>query len=84
MADENPGGVSPRIEPSRHESDIRIDGMACASCAARIDELLNAIDGVTASVDFARSRATVTCTGAVTAAQLVTVIEEAGYKAEIG
>jgi Cu+-exporting ATPase len=84
MADENPGEVSPRIDPSGPGSDIRIDGMACVSCAVRVEELLNAVDGVTAFVDFARSRATVTLTGAVTPAQLVTVIEEAGYKAAIG
>jgi Cu+-exporting ATPase len=34
-------------------TELRIGGMTCASCAARIERKLNKIDGVVATVNFA-------------------------------
>ncbi|UQX10535.1 heavy metal translocating P-type ATPase [Candidatus Mycobacterium methanotrophicum] len=68
---------------SSREVQILVDGMSCASCAARLEKRLNGIDGVTASVNFATSKANVTYTGAVTPEQLVATVGEAGYKAEL-
>ena len=39
--------------------ELPIEGMSCASCAARVDRKLNELAGVTASVDFATERASV-------------------------
>ena len=39
--------------------DLAIEGMTCASCAARIEKRLNRIDGVTATVNYATERARV-------------------------
>ncbi|HEY1920556.1 MAG TPA: cation-translocating P-type ATPase [Streptosporangiaceae bacterium] len=61
--------------------EFAVGGMTCASCAARVERQLNRLDGVTASVSYATERAYVTATGGRTPADLVTVIESAGYTA---
>jgi Cu+-exporting ATPase len=63
--------------------ELQIGGMTCASCAARIEKKLNKIDGVTATVNFATEKAHVDYVGDVSPDQLVAVVEEAGYKAEL-
>jgi cation transport ATPase len=40
--------------------ELEIGGMTCASCAARIEKKLNRLDGVTATVNYATEKATVT------------------------
>ena len=40
--------------------EIVIGGMTCASCAARVERKLNALDGVAATVNYATERARVT------------------------
>ena len=48
------------IAGSRHKATIDIEGMSCASCAARIGKALNDTEGVLeASVNFATGKATV-------------------------
>lgn len=37
--------------------DLEVTGMSCAACAARLEKVLNRQDGLTASVNFASSRA---------------------------
>jgi len=39
--------------------DVPIDGMTCASCAARVERSLNRLDGVSATVNVATEIATV-------------------------
>ncbi len=63
--------------------DISIDGMTCASCAARIEQKLNKLDGVTATVNFATEKARVEFGDDVTPEQLVATVEEAGYRAHL-
>ena len=65
------------------EMELSIGGMTCAACAARVEKKLNAIDGVTATVNLATERATVTVPAAVPAQQLVDAVEQAGYHAEM-
>ena len=57
--------------------------MTCAACAARIEKKLNRLDGVTATVNYATSKATVhvddpTATGVE---RLVSTVEDLGYGA---
>ena len=61
--------------------ELTIGGMTCASCAARIEKKLNKVDGVTAAVNFATAKASVSVPGSVTAEDLVRVVEQAGYTA---
>ncbi|HEX2130789.1 MAG TPA: heavy metal translocating P-type ATPase [Actinophytocola sp.] len=62
--------------------DLLIGGMTCGSCAARVEEHLNGIDGVTATVNYATEKARVSHTAAVTPADVVAAIEEIGYTAK--
>lgn len=60
-----------------------VDGMTCSSCAARIERQLNRLDNVTATVSYATGRAYVTGAGGRRPADLISVIETAGYAAEL-
>ena len=66
-------------------TELRLDleGMTCASCAARIEKSLNRLDGVEATVNFATEQATVDCDPAVSVDQLVGAVESAGYHAHV-
>jgi Cu+-exporting ATPase len=63
--------------------EISIGGMTCASCAARIERKLNELDGVEASVNYATEKARVSYPGNLTPADLVKVVEDTGYTAEL-
>ena len=62
---------------------LELEGMTCASCAARIEKKLNRLDGVEATVNFAAEQATVECAEAVPVEQLVAAVESAGYGARV-
>ena len=62
-------------------AELAIGGMTCASCAARIERKLNGLDGVSAAVNFATETARVTFPATVTAEDLVSAVEQAGYTA---
>jgi Cu+-exporting ATPase len=61
---------------------LDLEGMTCASCAARIEKRLNKLDGVTATVNFATEQATVHCSD-VPVEQLVAAVESTGYRAHL-
>ncbi len=63
--------------------ELSIDGMTCASCAARVEKKLNKLDGVTATVNFATEKARVEYGGDVTPEQLVATVDDAGYQAHL-
>src|SRR6476469_2688790 len=62
--------------------ELVIGGMTCASCAARIAEHLNGIDGVEASVNYATEKARVTLTADISAERVIAAVEEIGYSAK--
>ena len=64
-------------------TDLRLSGMSCASCAARIERGLNGLDGVQASVNFAVEQAHVEHGPEVTADELVHAVQQAGYRASV-
>src|SRR5262245_44374328 len=61
--------------------ELTIGGMTCASCARRVEKRLNRLDGVTATVNYATEKASVTVAGGVTRADLIAQVEKAGYTA---
>ncbi|MGW4212132.1 heavy metal translocating P-type ATPase [Lentzea sp. NPDC004789] len=63
--------------------EISIGGMTCASCAARIERKLNRLDGVEASVNYATEKARISYPDDLTPADLVKVVEDTGYTAEL-
>ena len=67
--------------PATHV-DLAVTGMTCSSCAARIEQRLNRLDGVTATVNFAIEKAAVDYDPArVGPQELVAAVEAAGYRA---
>ena len=83
----------PDIRPGAETSDtggvatssveLAIGGMTCASCAARIEKKLNRMDGVSAAVNYATEKATVTFPETVRPDELVAVVEQTGYTATV-
>ena len=63
--------------------EFAVGGMTCAACAARVQNKLNRLDGVTAVVNFASERAVVLVPASVSVSDLVAVVEAAGYTAEL-
>jgi P-type Cu+ transporter len=63
---------------------LAIEGMTCASCAARIERKLNKLDGVDATVNYATEQATVRFDPARVALEdLVRSVEAIGYGAAL-
>jgi Cu+-exporting ATPase len=61
---------------------LAVTGMTCAACAARIEKKLNKIDGVSATVNYATSKATVSVEGTATEVDtFIKTIEDLGYGA---
>src|SRR6478672_9441346 len=64
--------------------DLRITGMTCAACAARIEKALNRVPGVSANVNLATENARVrVAQGTASVPQLIDTVERAGYGAEV-
>jgi P-type Cu+ transporter len=66
---------------TEREVRLSIDGMHCASCAARVERGLNRVEGVSASVNYLTEQATVRCPPDIGVEQLVGAVESAGYTA---
>ena len=70
----------------RERERVRLDleGMTCASCAARIERKLNKLDGVEATVNYATEEAAVTYDpSAVSVDNLIATVEAVGYRAAL-
>ena len=63
--------------------ELLVQGMTCAACAAKVQSRLNAIENVSATVNIATEKATVTAPLSVPVQLLVAEIERAGYGAEV-
>ena len=69
---------------TQHTSiELDIDGMTCASCAARVEKKLNKVDGVTASVNYATEKARVLTDTPIAVEHLIAAVEQAGYHASL-
>ena len=58
---------------------MKIEGMMCPHCSGRVEKVLNALDGVTATVDLHAGTAAVTCADSVSDDVLRKAVEDAGY-----
>ena len=63
------------------EKIMKIEGMACGHCSARGEKALNAIDGVSATVDLEAKTASITLTKPVDDQVLIKAVTDAGYEA---
>ena len=85
IAPPNPDGEMPdktniMQNKEEHGLTIKIEGMMCQHCRARVQKALDAIDGVNAQVDLDSGTATVTAPENVTKDVLKKAIEDAGYE----
>jgi P-type Cu+ transporter len=71
------------LHPSATIVKLDVQGMTCASCAARIEKKLNRMEGVSATVNYATEKATVRVSDRVEPAALIATIEQAGYGATL-
>jgi P-type Cu+ transporter len=72
---------APPAAPAAIELDIT--GMTCASCANRIERKLNKLDGVSATVNYATEKASVTAPSGYDPQALVDEVKKAGYAATL-
>ena len=59
---------------------IKIEGMHCPKCKARVENALNEIDNVSAKVDLEKKAATVTLKADVADNVLIEAVSELGFK----
>lgn len=64
--------------------ELNIGGMSCAACAAHIEKALNKMPGVSASVNYATEKATISQSGDFGAKDFIKTVEKAGYSAFTG
>ena len=62
------------------KKELVIEGMSCSHCSGRVEQALNAIAGVEATVDLDKKTAFVTLSSDVAEDTLKSAIEEAGYE----
>lgn len=63
--------------------ELKITGMYCAACSARIEKKLNKFEGVKASVNLATQRASIQYDASkIKSPDLIKAVEALGYKAE--
>ena len=62
------------------EKKLTVEGMSCSHCSGRVEKALNALEGVSASVDLERKTASVTLSAPVDDAVLKKAVEDAGYE----
>ncbi|QDB80535.1 cadmium-translocating P-type ATPase [Georgenia wutianyii] len=65
------------------EVDLAVEGMTCASCVNRVEKKLNALPGVSATVNLATESAHVTLEEPVADADLLAAVERAGYAGSV-
>ena len=58
---------------------LTIEGMSCGHCSARVEKVLNALEGVSATVDLAAKTASVTHPDTVSVDALKNAVIDAGY-----
>ena len=72
-----------RTQVGNQVIELDVQGMTCASCAARIEKKLNKLDGVQASVNYATEKAHVVVPAQLDADDLILTVQAAGYDAAL-
>ena len=60
---------------------IKVEGMKCEHCAAKLEQMLNTVEGVTARVDFPTCTATLEADHDIPDDDLRGMVDFAGYQA---
>ena len=78
------GSLMAVATPETETLRLDVEGMTCASCAARIERKLNKLDGVEATVNYATEAASVSFDPAsVSVDDLIATVEATGYHAAL-
>ena len=80
VAAPSPNGDAPATD---REVSLAIGGMTCGACAARVERVLNDVEGVVARVNYATERATAVLAGDVVVQRLIEKVNSAGYTAAL-
>ncbi|NLM50411.1 MAG: heavy-metal-associated domain-containing protein [Clostridiaceae bacterium] len=59
---------------------LKIEGMTCGHCKARVEKALNEIPGVSAKVNLAKKEAVLKIDEGISDQRLIDAVQEAGYK----
>ncbi len=62
---------------------LSIEGMTCSSCVNTVEKALNAMEGVSATINFATETAHILAPVDVTPKELIKIVEKAGYSASL-
>ncbi len=62
------------------KKNMLIEGMSCAHCSGRVEKALDAIEGVSATVDLEAKTAHITLAHPVEDAVLAKAVADAGYE----
>jgi copper chaperone CopZ len=60
--------------------NLKIKGMSCGHCSARVEKVLSAIDGVEAKVDLTTNSATLHLSHPISDAEIKTAVDNIGYE----
>ena len=71
--------MSTVLEPTT----LSIEGMTCSSCVNTVEKALNAVDGVSATINFATETAHILAPADTDIKDLMKAVEKAGYKAAL-
>ncbi len=63
---------------------IKVEGMSCSHCVKRVEDALNAISGVSVTVDLKKKRATITSPNPINPEEIISAVQNAGYTAKLG
>ncbi len=78
--EEQPAVLAEYKEVNEMKKVMRIDGMSCGHCTARVEKVLNALDGVSAEVSLEDKAAYLTLAKEVDDAILKQAVTDAGYE----
>lgn len=67
-------------EENTMKKTLKIDGMSCGHCTARVEKALNALEGVTAEVSLEGKSATVNLAKEISDEALIQTVTDAGYE----
>ncbi|HEY5589981.1 MAG TPA: cation transporter [Paludibacter sp.] len=62
------------------EKTLKIKGMSCGHCSARVEKVLNNIDGVEAKVDLESNSATLKLSHEVSDESIKKAVDDIGYE----
>ena len=66
--------------PKLGEKQLRIEGMHCENCQARVENAINRLEGAACTVNLKRKTATVSYSAEISDSQLKQIVEKLGYQ----